>query len=503
MEFPGSEKQQLKNDIGNRQVLFVIKLVKACLASHTKFWVENPDLSWMWRLDKELSWNFLEGELAGEFRCDFCRFGTQWRKRTRFKTDLTIAGQTCFCKCTAPHLKLRGKCPRTGLNMTKLAEPYPRQLSKMLAGAVLSDLGYLGENRSLNVNKCARCGPGRIGEASNPGPRRGVDRSGLQHLSTVELLEPATRAIRSRMIEDFYSWVSSEFGEGFGDRARRVPLLFVQLLIGFGHFCFEANLPLHYFRQLLAHVQREMIGLRPYMSPAWDLVSRWEFCEPVQHRPPLPEPVARAMAAVAIGWGWYRFAASLLFAFYSASRVGEVLRATRQALLTPADLLAEDSVVYLRIESPKSRGRGPKIQYVSCVKPEISGFVSWVWQDLSSDCKLFPLSAGAFRSRWNSLLKHISIGPELRLTPGSLRAGGAVALHKGGVAIQDLMWRMRLQHMRTLTFYLQETTASSILPALDSGPRDNIRLLQDALPMLITLASRPAAHNVAKATSSP
>lgn len=398
--------------------------MKACVKSGTRFWVENPDGSWMWRLDDELSWDFLSEDVAGIFRCDFCRFGTQWRKRTRFKTDLSISGQKCLCVCTAPHLKLRGKCPRTGINMTKLAEPYPRRLSRMLAGVTLQDVGNLGEKRALDLNKCARCGPGRIGEASNPGPRRRVDRSGYQHLSTVEILEPATMAIRSRMMADFYAWIDTEFGDGLKEIARRVPLLLVQLLIGFGHFCFESNMPLHYYRQLLAHVQREMIGVKPLMSPAWDLVCRWDVCEPVQHQPPLPEPVARAVATVAISWGWFNFAATLLFAFYSVSRVGEVLRAQRGALLTPLDLLAAECVVYLRIESPKSRGRGPRIQYVSLNKPEISRFICWVWQDLTPDCRLFPLSAGAFRSRWNCLLRHMSIGPEHRLTPGSLRAGG-------------------------------------------------------------------------------
>ena len=43
-----SEKQQVKNQIGNEQVAFVIRLVKACVKSGTKFWVENPDGALGW-----------------------------------------------------------------------------------------------------------------------------------------------------------------------------------------------------------------------------------------------------------------------------------------------------------------------------------------------------------------------------------------------------------------------------------------------------------------------
>jgi len=89
-------------------------------------------------------------------------------------------------------------------------------------------------------------------------------------------------------------------------------------------------------------------------------------------------------------------------------------------LLTPDDLLAEEQVLYLRIEKPKSRKIGPKTQYA----------------------------------------------------------------HKKGMQIQDLCWRMRLQHTKTLGFYLQETTAGSILPSLGVECRYNIPALRALLPIL-------------------
>lgn len=89
-------------------------------------------------------------------------------------------------------------------------------------------------------------------------------------------------------------------------------------------------------------------------------------------------------------------------------------------------------------------------------------------------------------------MARIGVAEVHRLTPGSLRPGGAVALHRSGVQIQDLLWRMRLQHLQTLANYLQEVSASSVLPALPQKVRHNISLLKGAMPAIIMAEVRSA-----------
>ena len=91
------------------------------------------------------------------------------------------------------------------------------------------------------------------------------------------------------------------------------------------------------------------------MFQAWETVSKWELLEPVQHRPPLPEPILHAMACLGLSWGWFRWTAILLAAFYLISRVGELLRAVRSDVLISADLLDDDEKIYIRISEPKTR----------------------------------------------------------------------------------------------------------------------------------------------------
>ena len=497
VEFPAgrpglSPLQRAKIKLGQSQLKFVLNLVDICLELGLIFWVENPDGSWFWKQRGQLSWSrILERPEVNDFRVDQCRFGTSWRKRTRFRTNSHLGGQSLFCACCKPHTVLRGRCKARKVNYTKLAESYPTTL----AAGVGIDCGLAGQRRKLDINSCARCGLFRIGEASHPGPRgpRKLSASRPRTLDDVQMLEPQTVAMRKRFWSSFVAWLETGLGERALEECLAAPILLVTALESYGHAEYAAGTPLHYYRQLLAHAQREFPLTRPYMSVAWNLVSKWQSAEPVQHRPPLPEPLARSMAALAISWRWPLFSAALLLCFYGICRIGEVMKARRRDLLTPEDLLSDDRVLYIKIGSPKSRGRGPNIQYATVNDPEIVSFLMAVWQHFDREMLLYPGSASGFRRRWDSILREQGVPTWHKLTPGSVRGGGCVAAHKRGVQIPDLLWRMRLQHTKTLCYYLQETTAESILPALSNECRTNIRATSTILPFILKAVAQRTA----------
>ena len=487
---PGlTEEQRGKIAMGHEQLRFVLELAAVCLEEDVIFWIENPDGSWFWKQQNELSWNQLLGahsEKLGDLRLDQCRFGTPWRKRTRFRTTCHLRGQRLLCMCQQKHVVLRGRCKEAKQNFTKLAEAYPRSLCSYLAGAFAIDLGYAGKRRKLDIAGCAKCFGHRIGEAANPGPRQPRARP-EQSIYDVSLLEPSTVLMRAKFWKQFCEWVEREIGEGAAGHVVESPSLLVLALEGFGAHGFATGMPLLYYRQLIVHVQTEFPTCRPLMGSAWSLVSRWEIAEPTQHRTPIPESIVKALASLSLLWGWRRFACTVLLCFYGICRIGELLKAQRSDLLTPEDLLGEEAdVLYLRIRVPKSRGRGPRVQYASCRDSAVVKLLSETWQDSRPTDLLYGSSTTSFRRRWDALLLRLGIGREHRLTPGSLRGGGAVAAHKRGVGIADLLWHMRLQHQRTLYHYLQETTAASILPALSHESREKIRLLRDTFEFLVS-----------------
>jgi hypothetical protein len=118
------------------------------------------------------------------------------------------------------------------------------------------------------------------------------------------------------------------------------------------------------------------------------------------------------------------------------------------------------------------------------------GFIQCLLGPLSSLDPVCPWGPGGFRRLWNAVLEALSIPSSLGLTPGGLRGGGAVSefLSNGG-DIQKIIWRMRLQHARTLEHYLQEVTARSILPRLSAQFRRKVLLGSQAFAAVCNVVS--------------
>ena len=227
------------------------------------------------------------------------------------------------------------------------------------------------------------------------------------------------------------------------------------------------------------------------MRPAWDQVTRWEKVEPTTHRTPLPEPIMLAMCSLSLVWNWDVWAATTLLCFYGACRIGEVLKAERQDFLTPGDLLCEDDRFFLCFREPKSRGRGPRVQHVAIsFSGNLKAFFLATWSGLKGSDKLFHGSSWMYRKRWDKLLRALGIPADFRLTPGGLRGGGAVAAYRRGDQVSEIQWRMRLQHVGTLAFYLQEVAALSVIPRLHPRAREKVSAAAALFPFVI--ASRPA-----------
>ena len=206
-------EQKLKLQLGHKQLAFTLELCELCLMHGVHFWIENPAGSWFWKMPGKLSWSKMTARQdIDDFLVDQCRCGTPWRKRTRFRTTSHLGGQRLMCQCEQKHTVLRGRCKEKGVNFTKLAESYPRKLCSILAGAMAIDCGLQPLRRAINVADCVRDNNKRIGEAGNPGPRRAQKRIREVDLDDVQLLEPQTIAMRSKLWKTFVEWVNCSLG---------------------------------------------------------------------------------------------------------------------------------------------------------------------------------------------------------------------------------------------------------------------------------------------------
>ena len=464
-----STNMERKVAVGNAMSRWVAAVVRRAHLAKMIWWVENPLGSYLW-LQPE--WVALISEFnVQSTRTDYCRWGTPYRKRTRFVGNAPDMDQKLFCQCTRPHIRLVGYSRAHGCAWTKVAEPYPTGLARYLAKLVVEGLKPQQRRDKLDIVSCAKACGRCIGEAVNPGPRARTRGPFISDLELVDTVEPGTRLIQARALDKLDSWLLRELGdETFRSVSEICPKLRLMFLRSFGSWMYKRGEAMYLFRHLVVHMQQTYPGDRTLLAPAWDLLNRWEIVLPVQHRPPMPRLVLDAMLAISLQWGWYRFACITALAFHGAMRIGEPLRAARSDLVLPTEALLDGDVCFLCIQKPKARRRGKgKTQHSKITDAATVKFATALFEDMNVNSLLYPSSASTYRRRWDRVLQALEIPQTSLLTPGSLRGGGAVHLYHQGVPISDLLWRLRLKHLATLESYLQETAASGVFGKLPNS----------------------------------
>lgn len=475
---------------GNEMANWLEKFIDRALQKGLVVWIENPAGSFLWLMP---SWTrLIEKHSLRSFYTDYCAWGAPWRKRTRFYGSFAAAGLSLLCSCGKRHIQLRGYSKQHGVSWTKAAEAYPHSLSRFLALAVYESLKPMGRQRKLDVAACAKSTNGRIGEASNPGPRQRLRRPADVDLETVALVQPATRAIQERSHALFSTWLFENLNRRSYAAIQQQPQLQLHFLRSFGNAQFRSGAPMYLFRHLVVHLQQLFPADRWVLTGAWDLLARWEVIEPVSHRPPVPRVLFNALVSLSLSWGWVRWAALTSLAFFGLMRLGEPLRARRRDLVLPEEAGLAGKVCFLRVGRPKPgrRGRG-RVQHTRISDAATVDLVKVAFGDLDADDLLYPCSAGAYRRRWDALLSALGVGRETKITPGGLRGGGATNLYHQSTPIQDLQWLMRLRQLATLEHYLQEVAATNVLQELKPQVRRKIMACSNMLPFLLRSLTTP------------
>eukprot|EP00438_Fugacium_kawagutii_P011481 Skav211699 [mRNA] locus=scaffold1535:189530:207134:+ [translate_table: standard] len=350
-----SETMQKKVAQGNAFADWVSKVIDLALQRKMIFWIENPATSYFWHHPSIVA--VIKHWGLEFFTTDYCRWGTAWRKRTRFLANFQAAGSRCLCQCNRPHLQLKGYSRQHKISWTKVAESYPLPLCRFLAIATAESLKPASRRADIDASACARCNHRRIGEAKNPGPRKRQVPPGVD-LEQVRLVQPATVLLQSKVHSRYCDWLATKLSRAAVSSLQDHPHLQVQFLRSYGNFLFNSGEPMYIFRHLVVYLQQMFPSEKPHMSSCWDLLAKWESVMPVTHRPPLPKLVLDAMVSLALTWGWTRWAALTSLTYHGAMRIGEPLKATREDLLLPQDAGLGEPVIFLRVGAPKPGRRG-------------------------------------------------------------------------------------------------------------------------------------------------
>ena len=276
---------------GNSHSDFCIELIDIAKLVGVAYFLENPDGSWLWKQKKYN--NYADPSSPDTFRLCFCRFGTQWRKATRIATSTRLRGLRMMCRCKKKHFALRGFSSIHRKMWTKVAEPYPAGLARLLAISLCCQAGWCCQKK-LNVAGCSRCRTLRCGEATNPGPRRGyhADRGTLEDMP---LLSAHTQALEAKQLGLFVEWCKKTIRSvPIDELFDKVPAYAGFCLRTYGDILFQHGGALSNYRHCILALQRWKPLCRPHMFGPWELVRRWEVQEPVSHRPLFRRELSKA-----------------------------------------------------------------------------------------------------------------------------------------------------------------------------------------------------------------
>ena len=151
-----ADKQKVTE--GNLFMRFSCYVMTLASVLHIPFTMENPARSRLWLCPAVQ--RMLRRKAIRLFTCEFCMFGTKWRKSTSFAAsfvDLSrlfhfrcLGAKRGLCKRTdLPHMHLCGQTP-DGRWMTSVAEPYPFKLCHVLAQCFAS---FEAQVRAENFQK--------------------------------------------------------------------------------------------------------------------------------------------------------------------------------------------------------------------------------------------------------------------------------------------------------------------------------------------------------------
>lgn len=235
--------------------------------------------------------------------------------------------------------------------------------------------------------------------------------------------------------------------------------------------------------------------LKRSLKASWNSLKCWEEDKPSQFRPPLPLALLAAMLCQArlraeqaesnqMKLLWLRFSTLLGAGFYGLLRPGELLSLCPEDVVLPNSMSLGAPFCVVRISRTKNARQMGIQQFAEIHHPDTVNWLSWLVQVSKVGKPLWPSNPARFRAMFHSVCVDLRIA-ELKLTPASLRAGGATWMLDERNEVSRIRFQGRWTNLRSLEHYLQVARAQQITLSLHMTVIEKIkRLLMTASFML-------------------
>lgn len=212
--------------------------------------------------------------------------------------------------------------------------------------------------------------------------------------------------------------------------------------------------------------------LRRKLQASWDAIKSWEEQQPSSFRAPVPMTLLMAITCQAVlnseksdsrseARRWLALAVMVLTGFYGLLRPGELLNLRASDVVPPNSMSLGSAFSVVRIARPKNARQMGIQQYVEIRHPDAANWLAWLKSERQPEAALWNSTPHRFRSMFKSVCRSLNI-ESLRLSPASLRAGGATWLVDQGIEVSRVRFLGRWAHMRSLEHYLQVARAQQI-----------------------------------------
>ena len=165
---------------------------------------------------------------------------------------------------------------------------------------------------------------------------------------------------------------------------------------------------------------------------------------------------------------WMIFSALLLVGFFGLLRPGELLALRAADATLPNSLAVGCSFAVIRLVRPKNARQMGRLQFTELRHPDAVNWLCWLKMRAPQEHAVrWPGTAAKFRHMFKTVCSAMKIR-ELRLSPASLRAGGATLLVDQGMEINRVRLLGRWAHLRSLEHYVQIARAEQIALSIPS-----------------------------------
>ena len=297
-----------------------------------------------------------------------------------------------------------------------------------------------------------------------------------------------TRTNRHGLLQAFAAWLRDETEYDLDQMLAEKPAdpeKICEALVLYGRDLFSAGKSYQTYSETVNSVAAARPLIRKQLSRAWDLAFAWLQDEPHSHHPAFPASLLMATLTVCLMWGWLTEAGIWALTWAGLLRIGEAISAVREDLVLPFEAAPGTRHVLLRVNEPKTRGRGARHQSARVDQSDLVQIIAAAFKDLPSTAKLWPLSASTLRKRFVHVLKELGV-PVKRTQNfrpydlASLRAGGATWLLTQTENLPLVQRRGRWAAYRSMEIYLQEISVATVHQKLDENTNHKIQVLAAA-----------------------